>query len=110
MAELIDEAKERCNITWTNTATDSRIKNLVDEATAEMNNLLGSSNTNTIDYSKDLVARDLLLNLILYKWNEQADKFRDAYQQQIIECRRTYDVAFYSASLTSSDTSSGASS
>ena len=97
--ELIDEAKERCSITWSDSTTDSRIINIVSEATAEMNKLLGSSSVSPVDYTADLMARDLLLNLILYKWNEQSEKFRDAYQQEIVECRRQYDVAQYETML-----------
>lgn len=96
MADTIESrARQRCHYTWTDEGSEIRFQDAISSATAIVNDLLGSED---INYETDYRSADLLLNCIVYVWNQVPDsEFKTNYQQEIIECRRRIQVAAYIA-------------
>lgn len=80
--------KRQLNITWTDSDTDEKVMDMMMDAEAELNHILGAE----IDYFRPGMERRLYLNYLLYMWNDCVNEFEDAYTKEIIRVRHFYMV------------------
>lgn len=89
MTDILEEVKQELYITWKDENTDTRLINQIKRAEYKINDYAGTQ----LDYSKDLEARDLLVNLVRYMWNNVTDQFESNYMSDIVMLRAKYQVA-----------------
>ena len=89
----LGDVKRYANITWSDDDTDLRVMQIMVDAEAELNHLLGAE----IDYFAPGAERRLYLDYCLYAWNKCLDEFEEAYRRDIIRVRHKYEVARYIA-------------
>lgn len=83
------DVKRYVNITWSDDDTDLRVMQIMVDAEAEMDHLLGAE----IDYFAPGAERRLYLDYCLYAWNKSLDEFEEAYRRDILRVRHKYEVA-----------------
>lgn len=88
MTTLLDDLKLTLDITWQDDDTDKKLKRLLDRARFEINEYAGEQ----INYEKDLFARQLVLDLARYIWNNVKEEFKDNFGQELIQIRTRYQV------------------
>ena len=71
-------AKLACNITWEESETNSKLEEIIKNSIATICDMLGSDDR----------SRELLINYIVYKWNNVPEQFRTNYISDILECRK----------------------
>lgn len=87
-ANKLKMVKRHLNITWTDADTDEKIMDMMMDAEAELNHMLGAE----IDYFRPGMERRLYLNYMSYAWNECLNEFEQAYKREIIRVRHLYKV------------------
>ena len=85
------EAKRNLNVTWDDPDTDAKINDVYDAAEAYLSDYAGHG----IDYSTNIVAKQLLKDLARYIWNDCLDEFERRYQSHILALRNTFKVENY---------------
>lgn len=88
-SSLIEQVKNYINITWSDSDTDKKIQNLVEDAIPAMNHKLG---VRSVNYDEAGQERRLFLNYCLYLYNGVANEFDDAYRDEINQIREKYIV------------------
>ena len=83
------DVKRYVNITWSDDDTDLRVMQIMVDAEAELNHLLGAE----INYFAPGAERRLYLDYCLYAWNKSLDEFEEAYRRDILRVRHKYEVA-----------------
>lgn len=90
---LIESAKRRCKITWSDNDTDLAIKEMVEDSLVIMKSKLGmSEGADIVIFTQPGRERDLWKNYVLYMWNNQQDMFDSNYLSEIMQARRKYEV------------------
>lgn len=89
MTDILDEVKADLFITWVDQNTDQRVINLIKRAEYKINDYAGTQ----VDISKDLDARDLLINLVRYMYNNVTEQFETNFKSDILMLRARYKVA-----------------
>ena len=84
--EYLDQVKRHLSVTWKDTDTDDRIADMMLDAEAALNHLLGAS----ADYFKPGIDRELYLAYLLYAWNNCLNEFDSAYRTEIIRARHLH--------------------
>lgn len=87
---ILERLKEKLNITWKDERTDSKLKNIIDDAELIVNHKLGAE----VDYSapENAIGRVLFLNYCMYVWNDCTEDFDKAYLSEIQIARGFYEV------------------
>ena len=67
---------------------DKMIRNFIQEGIYDIENVVGS----TIDFTKDLKARTLLKNYVLYANHKRLAEFKNIYKAEYIELQRDYYI------------------
>ena len=91
MELLLQELKDKLNITWDEEETNRKLKRIIRDATITMNYKLGAK----IDYSEDGQEHNLFLNYCMYAWNNCTNEFDDNYLNEIYQIRQKYEVLNY---------------
>jgi len=86
---MFERIKRKLNITWSDEDTDTKIREIMEDAKAILNHKLGAE----IDYSINGMERQLYLNYCMYAWNNCVDEFDKAYLSEILTIRHKYEVA-----------------
>ena len=86
--KLLKPVKRRLKITWKNEDTEEELIDMIEDADAYMDYLLGAE----IDYSAPGIFRKLFLNYCMYSYNHCEDEFEDAYRKDILKCRAAAEV------------------
>lgn len=89
---LLDSVKNKLNITWEDSLTNFKIRDLMNDAIVAMNFKLGA---NDIDYSKNGLEHQLFLNYCLYSYNNCLNEFDTNYMNEIYQIRSIYEVKQY---------------
>lgn len=89
MTDILDEVKADLYISWEDENTDQRVINLIKRAEYRINDYAGCQ----VDYTEDLDARDLLINLVRYMYNSVTEQFEQNFMSEIIMLRARYRVA-----------------
>ena len=82
----MEEVKSYINFTWEDSAKEARIKSFIASSIQYLNGIAGVE----IDYDKDLLARDLLKNRVLYYDAQAVDDFAKNYNGLLEELRIAY--------------------
>lgn len=93
---LVEQLKERLNITWEDASTENKLSNIVEDAKIILDHKLGAE----IDYSKAGMERNLFMNYCLYAWNDCANEFDKSYLSEIYQIRNKYKVKRYAEKKT----------
>ena len=81
---LVEQLKERLNITWEDASTENKLSNIVEDAKI------------TLDHnSKAGMERNLFMNYCMYVWNDCANEFDRSYLNEIYQIRNKYKVKRY---------------
>lgn len=93
MAALLAAVKTYLQITWTDTATDSRITELINAGTAYLDSKLGDRG----DYTSPGFARTLLFEFVRYGRDGALDVFENNYRSMILAMQHERMVNAYAA-------------
>lgn len=91
MELLLQDLKDKLNITWDEEETNRKLKKIIRDATITMNYKLGAK----IDYFEDGPEHNLFLNYCMYAWNNCTNEFDDNYLNEIYQIRQKYEVLNY---------------
>lgn len=89
--ELINEVKQDLGITWTDEATDSKIRRLIGSGMAYLNGKLGEPG----DYVADGYPRTLLFEYVRYARDAALDVFENNYLSMILAMQNERRVQKY---------------
>lgn len=84
--EYLNMVKRHLSVTWNDPDTDDKIADMMLDAEAALNHLLGAS----ADYFKPGIDRELYLAYLLYAWNNCLNEFDSAYRAEIIRARHLH--------------------
>lgn len=87
---LLQDLKDKLNITWTEEETERRLERILEDAEITLNFKLGAK----IDYSKGM-ERNIFLNYCMYAWNNCLNEFDENYLNEILQLRQKYEVLNY---------------
>lgn len=93
-AALLADVENYLNITWTDEATDSKIRGLIASASVYLDSKGGS----TFDYTEDGLPRTLLFEYVRYARDAALDVFENNYLSMIIAMQNEGRVNRYVAS------------
>lgn len=85
---LLEEIKSFLNFTWTDEARTKRIENYMLSSDQYLCEVAG---VETLDYSKDYLAKDLLFNRVLYADSQGLADFHENYNQMLNELKVKYN-------------------
>ena len=88
LAVSLEDVRSFLNITWQDTARDERLKGYIKSSSLFLNGVAGE----VIDFEDDLLARELLLNRVLYLDNQALNDFGANYNRELNELRIRYDT------------------
>ena len=88
MTSMLDDLKLTLDVTWQDDETDKKLQRLLDRSIFEINEYAGEP----VNYDKDLFARQLVLDLARYIWNNVKEEFKDNFGQELIQIRTRYQV------------------
>lgn len=81
---LVDLAKQKLDITWSDKETDESLSEIVQNAIPIMHHKLGCSD---IDFTVPGLDRHLFLEYVKYIWNDYAHVFDEENRKDIIQAR-----------------------
>lgn len=88
---LLEDVKNYLNITWTDDATDSKIKGIVASGIKRIDKLCGDA----ADYAEDGEPRELLFEYTRYARDGALDVFENNYQARILSLQNEKAVERY---------------
>lgn len=88
---LLEDVKNYLNITWTDTATDSKIKGMIANGMMRIDRLCGDP----ADYSEDGEPRELLFEYVRYARDGALDVFDNNYQARLVSLQNNKAVERY---------------
>lgn len=83
---MLDELKNYLDVTWTDTATDTKISGILSRAESFINSYAGA----TIDFATDLTAKQLLFDLCRYIYCNSLEDFKVNFRGDLIALRARY--------------------
>lgn len=95
--KLIEQVKRKCNITWEDEETTSRLNDIINSAIPDLSHKLGITDNN-FDFSVAGTENTLFLAYCFYDWNNVLNEFEDNYSKMIAQVRNKYAVELYLAS------------
>ena len=92
---LLYDIKRALNVTWDDDATDERLRGLIDDGMAYIDDKLGEAG----DYLRPGYPRTLLKEYVRYARDEALDVFENNYQSMILAMQNQKGVRAYAASV-----------
>lgn len=92
---LLDALKVRLDITWSDEATDSKIKQLLSDSIAWLVQITGYRD---LDYSQNTIERELMFTRVQYAMENMLDDFSTNYKSEIVAMINRAKVRKYNAS------------
>lgn len=89
---LLAQVKRKLNITWSDTDTDSRVSDIIQEAQSVMSFKLGITDA-SFDYSVAGIENVLFKAYCLYLYNHCENEFDTNYTELLLQARSKYEVA-----------------
>lgn len=83
---MLDELKNYIDVTWTDTATDTKISGILSRAENMINKYAGTE----IDFETDLSAKQLLFDLCRYIYCNSLEDFKVNFRGDLIALRARY--------------------
>lgn len=97
---LLDDVKNRLNITWQDDDTDRKILDLIDDGIAYLNDKQGRPG----DYMRPGYPRSLLFEYVRYARDDALDVFENNYQHMILAMQNQGRVKAYAAEMAGAET------
>lgn len=94
--KLREQVKRKLNITWTDTDTEARVTDIMENAAVVIRRKLGISAAD-FDFSAAGMENVLYCAYCLYEYNQIVNEFDDAYANDIMQCRAKYEVEQWGA-------------
>ena len=88
---LFVQVQQKLNITWSDTVTNARIEEIINNAIPDLIHRLGITDEE-FDFSVPGAENNLLLNYCLYEWNHCLNEFFDNYAESIAQIRARNEV------------------
>ncbi|MBQ3199087.1 MAG: hypothetical protein IJB67_01785 [Firmicutes bacterium] len=88
---LLADVKRRLNITWSDEHTDGRMRDIIADGMAYIDDILGEAG----DYHTPGRARSLLMDYARYARDEALDVFEANYRSGLLAARDQKEVARY---------------
>lgn len=96
MEKLLEMAKRKCKITWESEDTTAIITEIVEESCVAVKSKIGiNAHADDSVFLEPGLARTLWKEYCLYKWNDMAEEFDNAYLGEIMQARRENEVSYY---------------
>ena len=83
---LLEEVKAFLNFTWVDPAKEQKIKNFTLSSIQYLCEVAGAQ----IDFTTDYLAKDLLLNRVLYMDSQALDDYMSNYNGMLLELKIKY--------------------
>ena len=87
--QLLADVKNYLNITWSDTATDNKVRGLIASASV----YLDGKGVGALDYDSDGLPRTLLMEYVRYMRDEALDVFENNYTAMILAMQNERLVA-----------------
>lgn len=84
---LLEEVKEFLNFTWDDPGKEKKLKSFILSSNQYLCEVAGEE---SIDFTKDYLAKDLLLNRVLYMDSQALDDFASNYNGMLLELKIKY--------------------
>ena len=91
---LLAQVRRKLNITWEDTDTNNRVRDIMRQARAKMFEILGIVDTK-FDFSGEGTENMLYLAYCLYLYNHCENEFDDNYREDIMQTRAKHEVKQY---------------
>lgn len=88
---MLRDLKLALDITWEDNDTNEKLLGILKRAEHRINNYAGTK----IEYLNDLTARQLVLDLAMYIYNNVSEEFEKNYSSEITALRNAYLVKAY---------------
>ena len=88
-AQLLVDVKDRLGVTWSDTVTDSRLKNFIEAGKAYLNDKLGCEG----NYLVPGYPRTLLMEFVRYARDDALEVFEENYRSMILAMQNERAVA-----------------
>lgn len=89
IAKLVDYIKVQCNYQWIDDNMRMKLSNIIMDGIAYLDNVYGKEN----DYTKEGLARSLLVNYVLYAQANALDDFSKNYKQELLSLNLSGNVS-----------------
>lgn len=93
LAELLTDVKNYLDITWTDSATDSKLTGIINRGINYIDSVAGVAQ----DYSKEKKAKELLLDYCRYVRSNALSEFQNNYLSELLTLQIRQEVATYEA-------------
>lgn len=93
---LIEQVKRKCNITWNDDDTNTRITDIMTAAIPTLIHKLGIANPD-FDFSVAGIENTLYVNYCFYEFNHCVNEFDDNYKNEIAQARARHRVEYHKA-------------
>ena len=98
---LLDLLKAKIDITWSDSTTDSKLKEFLESSIAW---LVQSTGYRDLDYSQNTIERELMFTRVQYAMENMLDDFSKNYKSEIVAMINRAKVRKYNASTQNADT------
>ena len=88
MDEMLNDLKLTLDVTWEDDDTDNKLSKIIERAQYTLNEYAGQE----IDYDSDKTARQLVLDMCRYIWNNVAEEFKTNFGAELLQLRAKYQV------------------
>lgn len=93
LATLVGQAKDKCQITWEDEATDRRFEDeIVPTALVILSFKIGIPGDADFSFASPGLEHDLFLNYCYYAWHNATDDFEQNYANSLAQARRIWEV------------------
>ena len=90
---LIDDVKNYLDITWNDTATDTKLVGIISRGRSYLDRAAGA----TLDYESEGQAKALLLDYCRYARSNALEDFQNNYLHELLSLQMTQEVQDYVA-------------
>lgn len=89
---LLSQVERKCNITWSDEDTTTRLTEIIENAIPDLIHRLGITDKD-FDFSKPGIENSLFKSYCFYEWNHCLNEFFDNYSESIAQVRARNEVA-----------------
>lgn len=90
---LLEAVRSKLNITWSDTDTEKRINEILENGKVTLRHKCGIPDT--YDFEEPGQERNTLLSWCLYEWNHASNEFDQNYSNDVLQLRQKWEVKGY---------------